>query len=121
MAVDLLCLHINLPAQPQVMRIDLFVFRSDIILCDPSGCYSVFICLSASACGLADASAISKTPSSLAGMVLPFWYRLTHVVLEKRPFMGVYLFGASCNSTQWRIMDAGVLTPLSPHHSYHLS
>jgi len=34
----------------------------------------------------------SKTPSSLASfksrLVLPFWYRLTQVVLEKRPLNG---------------------------------
>jgi len=33
-----------------------------------------------------------KTPSSLASfksrLVLPFWYRFTHVVLEKRPLNG---------------------------------
>jgi len=34
-----------------------------------------------------------KTPSSLASfkcrLVLPFWYRLTQVVLEKRPLNGL--------------------------------
>jgi len=39
--------------------------------------------------GPADATAIPKPPSSLASvksrLVLPFWYRLTQVVLEKRP------------------------------------
>jgi len=41
--------------------------------------------------GPADATA-SQTPSSLASqksrLVLPFWYRLCHVVLEKRPLNG---------------------------------
>ena len=36
-----------------------------------------------------------KTPSSVASfksrMILPFWYRLTQVVLEKRPLTGVVL------------------------------
>jgi len=36
-----------------------------------------------------DATAIPKTPSYLASfksrLVLPFWYRLTQVVLKKRP------------------------------------
>jgi len=39
--------------------------------------------------GPVDATAIHKTPSSLASfksrLVLPFWYWLTQVVLEKRP------------------------------------
>ena len=41
--------------------------------------------------GPTDATA-PKTPSSLAPfksrLVLPFWYRLTQVVLEKRPLNG---------------------------------
>jgi len=41
--------------------------------------------------GPADVTA-SQTPSSLASfkfrLVLPFWYRLTQVVLEKRPLNG---------------------------------
>ena len=41
--------------------------------------------------GPADATA-SETPSSPVSyksrLVLPFWYRLTQVVLEKRPFNG---------------------------------
>jgi len=39
--------------------------------------------------GPADATAIPQTPPSLASfkcrLVLPFWYRLTQVVLAKRP------------------------------------
>ena len=42
--------------------------------------------------GPADATAITKPPSSLASfesrLFLPFWYRLTQVVLEKRPLNG---------------------------------
>ena len=42
--------------------------------------------------GPADATASKKTPSSLASLksrlVLPFWYQLTEVVLEKRPLNG---------------------------------
>ena len=42
--------------------------------------------------GSVDATAISKPPSSLASyksrQVLPFWYWLTDVVLEKRPLNG---------------------------------
>jgi len=41
----------------------------------------------------ADATAIPKPPSSLASFqfrpVLPFWYLLTQVVLEKRPLDGL--------------------------------
>ena len=48
----------------------------------------MIICLEF-ACGPADATAIPKTPSSLASfksrLVLPFWYRLTQVVRDKRP------------------------------------
>ena len=40
----------------------------------------------------ADATAIPQLPSSLASLksrlVLPFWYRFTQVVLEKRPLNG---------------------------------
>jgi len=42
--------------------------------------------------GPADANGIRKPPPSLASfksrLVLPFWYRLTQVVLEKRPLNG---------------------------------
>jgi len=42
--------------------------------------------------GPADVTASQNFPSSLASfksrLVLPFWYRLTHVVLEKRPLNG---------------------------------
>jgi len=41
-----------------------------------------------------------KTPSSLASfkfrLVLPFWYRLTEVVLEKRPLNGCSSAGSGC-------------------------
>ena len=73
MAVDLLCLHINLPAQLQVMRIDLFVFRSDIILCDPSGCYSVFICF-VGAYLLLRVAWLMPLPSQKLHHLLPEWF-----------------------------------------------
>ena len=43
-----------------------------------------------------------KTPSSLAsfkpGLVLPFWYHLTHVVLEKRPLNSCSRSSTYCQS-----------------------
>jgi len=48
--------------------------------------------------GPADATA---APSSLASLIsrmaLPLWYRLTEVVVEKRPFNG-----CSCYFARWR-------------------
>jgi len=49
------------------------------------------ICLERGADGAVDATAL-QNPSSLASfksrLVLPFWYWLTQVVLEKRPLNG---------------------------------
>ena len=45
-----------------------------------------------------------KTPQSLAsfksGLVLPLWYRLTEVVLEKRPLNGC---SSSCSDVVYRM------------------
>ena len=57
-----------------------------------------------------------KTPSSLDSfkfrLVLPFWYRLTQVVLENRP-----LNGCSSSSSKWRVthQGAGSSDPGSMH------
>ena len=55
--------------------------------------------------GPADATAIPKTPSSLASfksrLVLPFCYRLTHVVLAKRPLNG-------CSSSSLYLLHCSV-------------
>jgi len=55
--------------------------------------------------GPADATAIPKTPSSPASfkprLLLPFWYRLTQVVLEKRPLNG-------CSSISRRLCNSQV-------------
>ena len=56
--------------------------------------------------GPADAAAIQKPPSSLASfksrLVLPFWYQLTQVVVEKKPLNGcsvaVVMYSCSSNS-----------------------
>ena len=61
------------------------------------------ICLERSADGPADATA---TPSSLASvksrMVLPFWCRLTQVVLEKRPLNGSIVYIYKCAIINYR-------------------
>jgi len=53
--------------------------------------------------GPADATAIPKTPSSLASfqsrLVLPFWYRLTLVVRDKRPLNGGHSSSSSSSSS----------------------
>ena len=52
------------------------------------------------------ADAIAKTPSSLAlfksRLVLPLWYRLTQVVLEKRPLNGRSVVETHHTTKQWR-------------------
>ena len=40
-------------------------------------------------------------------LVLPFWYRLTQVILEKRPLNGCCCCTFSTQLTQQRITDAG--------------
>ena len=69
--------------------------------------------------GPADASH-PKTPSSLAlfksRLVLPFWYWLTQVVLEKRP-----LSGCNCNSSSTAALPNFITQLLFHGHLIYLS
>ena len=72
------------------------------------------ICLEQARCrlfayGLADVTA-SRTPSSLARLVLPFWFRLTQLVLETRPLNGcvsmVTAASPSIMDSRWGVLLA---------------